>query len=173
MSITLDQAIGSLLHAAIPITIANVFAAYIRIVGLDEDGIVEEATIIAFEHALDKYPIPIPAQRRVQCDASFFSGMRPYAKQVAEVRKEYWREKLGCENASRCTCTGCGKTVHYEPEAELLRGGPRYTRKAVKAKPTKKRKVRKALMAPPIAVPSDDASDNSGSSSSSAVVSPL
>jgi len=149
MSITLDQAIASLVKAAIPITITNVLSAYLRIVGVSKEGTVEEGTIIAFEHALDKYPIPIPQRNRIQnsvCDASFLKFIRPYTVQVAQVRKEYWKEKLGCVNASRCTCTGCGKTVRYELENDQQRGEAeaKYPRKAIKRKPLKKRKIVKS-----------------------------
>jgi len=63
--------------------------------GVSKDGAVEEATLVAFEHALDKFSMPLSQCRRIHnlvCGASFLKFIRPFTVQESRVWNEYWKE---------------------------------------------------------------------------------
>jgi len=110
MATNIEQAIAALLDASQPLTLSNVLRAYLRTADLTplEDTselVVTHDSLIAFEHALDKEPV-------------FAVRRRPFTKEIAQLRKAYWEERLGAgaESANRCTCPSCGKTVRTTKE---------------------------------------------------------
>lgn len=137
MSTTIEKAITSLVQASQPITVANALAAYLQLAGFGSEGDsgfeTTEAAILAFEHALDKHPsppppLPTPRTKRGKSTTrvvisppdspSALMSMRLYTEEVAQLRKQYWTERLGNGNYMRCTCSGCGRTLKYVTEEE-------------------------------------------------------
>lgn len=152
MSTTIERAITALVQADKPITVPNTLAAYLQLAvfadsSMEDVSNVEttEAAILAFEHALDKHPSPppLPTTRRMstsKVSASICAPSTPsawtrlYMAEVAQLRKEYWTERIGSASGMRCTCSKCGRTIKYmeEKEPELLEtqrqvGGKRNT----------------------------------------------
>ncbi|GBE90018.1 hypothetical protein BKA93DRAFT_460201 [Sparassis latifolia] len=117
MSTSIEQAICTLVRQNKPLDIINVLTAYLHIVGYIEGAdltgvrLVPDA-IIAFEHALDKQPVP--RVRSPRATAPFTE--RPYAVEIAELRKQYWTEMMDIGGFSRCTCAACGHRFTYVPE---------------------------------------------------------
>ncbi len=136
MSTTIEKAITSLLQSRHPITLANTLAAYLQLAGFaqsapegESPAETTEAAILAFEHALDKHPSPPPLSSRPKRAKSTSKTiatpsyppsalMKLYTAEVAQLRKEYWTERLGSGNFMRCTCSGCGRTLKYVTEEE-------------------------------------------------------
>ncbi|KAL4245089.1 hypothetical protein ABKN59_010217 [Abortiporus biennis] len=173
MSTTIEQAITTILRAQQPITVANVLAAYLQIAGFlplevfeDTSEAREEAesAIIAFEHALDKHPRPPQTMKpkkskrsastqSPQDSLALLQFKRLYMVEVAELRKQYWQERLGCAGALKCTCTGCGKFLEFLEEEfnteKLIDSECSSTRKkggsAAKRRKHKKRVAKRAI----------------------------
>jgi len=122
MSTSIQQAIATVLERNESLTIANVLAAYLKILGYmatdaTETDMPQEA-LVAFEHALDKEPVLSRRRATATCVALC---KRMYTAEITQLRKEYWRERLGAIDAVRCTCPSCGNTVSYtreDPESQ-------------------------------------------------------
>ncbi|RDB15257.1 hypothetical protein Hypma_004806 [Hypsizygus marmoreus] len=90
----IEQAVVDLLNAKQSITVANVFAAYMRIAGHDLSD--TEKAVVTFERAMDKH------------------ALRPDVVQspmIAKLRNQYWYTKLGgCKDGDgEChMCEHCG-----------------------------------------------------------------
>ncbi|KIP01642.1 hypothetical protein PHLGIDRAFT_123180 [Phlebiopsis gigantea 11061_1 CR5-6] len=143
---SLEIALDILLSNSQPITIRNALAAYIHAADFSPDatasgGRADAATvedaIVAFEHALDKHPLPFyalpllpspPSQKKKRAktkkpaarpppppggstQAEPVSYRRPYIDEIDKLRREYYTEKV--ENAMKmgsypCSCGKCG-----------------------------------------------------------------
>ncbi|PCH40549.1 hypothetical protein WOLCODRAFT_99053 [Wolfiporia cocos MD-104 SS10] len=107
MSSNIEQAIHNALTDALELTVPNVLVAYLRILGYalpsGASTPIPHEALVAFEHALDKEPAGA-------------LGRRMYTAEVARLRREYWKERIGVPAGGRCTCPACGKTVAYEKE---------------------------------------------------------
>lgn len=97
---TLEQAINSLHTSKQPITVRNAIAAYLSVGGFSGTDVCVEDAVVAFEHALDKHPLP-------PMDSST-TYHRQFVLEVDVLRKKYWTEKSGC---SHCVCGKCGSTL--------------------------------------------------------------
>ncbi|TFY62731.1 hypothetical protein EVJ58_g3682 [Rhodofomes roseus] len=119
MPTNIELAIASVLYRRKELTVYNVFIDYLRIIGYiapgQKEATVPHDAVVAFEHALDKEPIL--RHRRLTPDAALCTRM--YTKEITELRKTYWTEKLGSSSPVRCTCSTCGCTIAYEKEAEV------------------------------------------------------
>ncbi|KZT69523.1 hypothetical protein DAEQUDRAFT_765368 [Daedalea quercina L-15889] len=122
MPTNIELAIASVMYKHKELTVHNVLVDYLRIIGYIEPGqkevTVPHDAVVAFEHALDKEPL-----LRKRCgalDAALCTRM--YTKEITELRREYWKEKLGSSSPVRCTCPTCGCTVAYEKDPEVVEG---------------------------------------------------
>lgn len=100
MLTTLEQAISALHISKQPITVRNAIAAYFNVAGFNGSDVCVEDAVVAFEHALDKHPLP-PACASLAC-------RRQFVPEVDRLRKEYWTERSGCFH---CVCGKCGCPV--------------------------------------------------------------
>ena len=104
MSRSIELAVQSLLSKQEPITVGNAITAYLHVANLyDEqsDAHIHDA-LVAFEHALDKQPVFNPGDKDTTCHH------RPYLAEVAQLRRDYWTERL---RDTKCTCGRCGCPV--------------------------------------------------------------
>lgn len=99
MHSNIERAVADIITANKAVTVANIFPIYIRVAGFDT--VCDEA-VIAFEHALDKHPLP-SAEAPVQ-----------YANAISKLTSEYWCQKLGvtgaaCQDKQCVFCRNCGR----------------------------------------------------------------
>ncbi|KZT12258.1 uncharacterized protein LAESUDRAFT_754745 [Laetiporus sulphureus 93-53] len=117
MPTSIEKAISTVLQQGEPLAVANVLVAYLKILGYmapdDKELSVPHEALVAFEHALDKEPALSLRRQASKCSVLC---QRMYTAEITQLRKEYWRERLGFVAAARCTCPTCGNTVAYRKE---------------------------------------------------------
>ncbi len=95
----IELAINFLLSIKQPLTVPNVLSAYIEVAGFRST----EDAVVAFEHALDKHPLPL----NYEPQGTVYH--RPFILEVDHIRRDYWKERLG--DAANCTCNEGGNPV--------------------------------------------------------------
>ncbi|CAL1713812.1 unnamed protein product [Somion occarium] len=149
MSTTIERALTSLVRAQQPITVVNVLSAYLQIAGFaTEPSAASEDAILAFEHALDKHPAPPPMRttrngKIVPSSNVPATGRRKYSADVARLREEYWKDKLGKSAKLKCTCADCGGFVGYVENGHVVDDHSSQKKRVVKKRKTKKRVVKR------------------------------
>ncbi|OBZ71393.1 hypothetical protein A0H81_08889 [Grifola frondosa] len=112
MSINIENAISSLIQSNQPVTISNVITMYLYVTG-SVDLLADEAShhqaVIAFEHAMDKYPM-------ISCTEATILKTRLYSAEVSQLRRQYWKEVVGNMNGFRCQCESCGQYYASIPD---------------------------------------------------------
>lgn len=116
MSASLELAITYVTRHQEPLNPVSVMHHYIVQAGyeyVEGEPVVFEA-VIAFEHAMDKYPTPMPSNNVPQTEGSFHRR-QTFARAIEDIRRAYWKAKLGHEisDVERWTCPCCGKTTGY------------------------------------------------------------
>ena len=128
MSKSIERAIDALVAKQEPINVRNVIAAYLQIVNFNGGDVQLDDAMVAFEHALDKHPIPLAGNNAV-------CYYRPYILEVDQLRREYWAERMG---GAKCTCGKCGCPIFedtpppidaYDPTVDVPYGTIKEKRK--------------------------------------------
>ncbi|CCL99756.1 uncharacterized protein FIBRA_01778 [Fibroporia radiculosa] len=116
MATNIELAISSVLQRGEPLIVANVLVSYLKILGYmapdTRELTVPHEALVAFEHALDKEPVLSLRHGASQTQCTVIRR-RMYTAEIAELRKTYWKERLGMTSAMRCTCPSCGSTLTY------------------------------------------------------------
>lgn len=95
MRTNIERAINDLILSNKDITLANALPAYLREAGFEKTS---PDALVAFEHALDKYPM-----RRDESCAVLVKG-------ISKITKEYWSSKpamladIRCKYCDTCAC---------------------------------------------------------------------
>ncbi|KAJ3536206.1 hypothetical protein NM688_g6868 [Phlebia brevispora] len=106
MTRSIERAIDALVARQEPITVQNVITAYFHVVNFSGGGVQLDEAMLAFEHALDKHPLPVSADGASYC-------YRPYVDEVDRLRRDYWAERMG---GAKCTCGKCGCPIFEEQQ---------------------------------------------------------
>lgn len=106
MSRTIELAIDALLARKETLTVPNVMSAYLQVADFYGTDVYLDDAIAAFEHALDKHPLPLDA-------AQYAAYQRPYVLEVDQLRRDYLETRKKDE---RCTCGKCGRPIENPSE---------------------------------------------------------